>query len=247
MPGGADEIARLATTMNGMLDRLEAGRDRQRRFISDASHELRSPVASIRQQAEVARAHPNVTAASELADVVLQDVERLQGLVDDLLVLARLDEGAPAELSDVDVDDLVLAEAAWLRSAGTLDVDTRGVSATRVRIDRRQLTRVVHNLVTNAARHARAKIVLSTGERGAIAWLVVADDGPGIAEGDRERVFERFVRSDEGRARDEGGSGLGLAIVYEVVTHYGGSVTLATSELGGLAARVELPFGQATG
>ena len=127
-PSRDDEVGRLARTMNRMLDRLQRAQERQRRFISDASHELRSPVAAIRQHAEVAAEHPDSTNLRELADVVLAEDARLQGLVEDLLVLARLDEHArPARFDEVDLDDVVLAEAARLRGTTSLAVDTQGV------------------------------------------------------------------------------------------------------------------------
>ena len=241
-PSGEDEIARLATTMNGMLERLEVGHERQRRFVSDASHELRSPVASIRQHAEVARTHPNVMSVTGFSDTVLHEVTRLQDLVDDLLLLAQIDEGVPALTVDVDVDDLLLAEAARLRAVTPLEIDTSHVIAGRVRGDRVQLERVVRNLVDNAARHARTRVELSVRERDP-GTIVVAcdDDGPGIPEAEREHVLRRFVRLDEGRARDEGGSGLGLAIVREVIERHGGTTTLSAGALGGLRVEVALP------
>jgi signal transduction histidine kinase len=241
VPAGKDEIGRLAATMNRMLGRLESGHDRQRRFVSDASHELRSPVASIRQHAEVARAHADAMPPRDLADAVLLEVERLQGLVDDLLVLAQIDEGVPQASIDVDVDDLVLAEVARLRAATSLDVDARAISAARVRGDRTRLERVVRNLGDNAARHARARVALSVGQRDGVVVVVIDDDGPGIPEDDRARVFERFVRRDEARTRGDGGAGLGLAIVRDVVDRHGGTVALSDSDLGGLRAEVTLP------
>jgi signal transduction histidine kinase len=250
LPGsrGNDELARLAATMNGMLDRLEQGRDRQRRFVSDASHELRSPVASIRQHAEVAMAHPEGTAAGDLAEVVLQEDARLQRLVEDLLLLAHLDEqegSAPAE--EVDIDDLVMEEAARVRSATRLDVDTRGISAGRVRGNRLNLERVVRNLTSNAVRHARKRAAFGVSERDGHVLLSVEDDGPGIPVEDRERVFDRFVRLDGARDRGSGGSGLGLSIVRDVVASHGGEVAMGESSLGGLRVEVRLPSPSADG
>ena len=157
-PAGRDEIARLAGTMNEMLDRLERAQKRQREFVSDASHELRSPVASIREQAEVALAHPDETSLSELAESVLAEDLRMQRLVEDLLLLTRADEQTlPLSRRTVDLDDLVFEEARRLRSDNGLRIDTTAVSAARVTGDESALRRVVVNLAENAARHARAR------------------------------------------------------------------------------------------
>jgi signal transduction histidine kinase len=240
-PGSRDEIGRLARTMNQMLGRLERSRERQQQFVADASHELRSPLAGIRQTAEVARAHPGALPEGELAEAVLEESARMQRLVEQLLLLTRADEGAVARTQqDVDLDDLALAEA---RRAGRpgLSVDTTRVAAGRVRGDRTALAQVVRNLVDNAARHAERAIAVTVREDGAAVELVVEDDGAGIPEDQRLRVFERFVRLDEARARDAGGSGLGLAIVEEIVTASGGTVEATASVLGGARFVVRLP------
>lgn len=241
-PGGNDEISRLAATMNRMLARLEAGRLRERRFVSDASHELRSPVATIRQHAEVALSHPEQTSTEELAETVLDEDSRLQRLVEDLLLLTRIDEGTlelPAQ--PVDLDDLMFEEAARLRGATELKIDVGAVSAGRVRGDREKLGRLIRNLTENAARHARTTIALSLAERNGEVVLGVDDDGAGIDEAEREHIFDRFVRLDEARDRDSGGSGLGLAIVREVAAFHGGTVTMVESGLGGTGFEVRLP------
>jgi signal transduction histidine kinase len=242
-PAGNDEIARLAATMNRMLDRLDRSQRRQRRFVSDASHELRSPVASIRQHAEVASAHPERTTVPELAEVVLAEDLRMQRLVEDLLLLARADEdGLAIERRPVDLDDLVLEEARALRQTSDLTVDVSGVSAGRVAGDEAQLRRLVRNLAENAGRHAGRQVAFSVAENGAgVTTLAVDDDGPGIPEDDRARVFDRFVRLDEARAREGGGSGLGLAIVAEVVAAHEGTVSVGTSPLGGARFQVRFP------
>ncbi|MGP3535344.1 sensor histidine kinase [Microbacterium sp. RD1] len=240
VPGSRDEIAALATTMNRMLTRLDDAAAAQRQFVSDASHELRSPLATIRQHAELAQAHPEVTSVGDLAEVVHDEGLRMQGLVDSLLLLARLDEGARSPAEPVDLDDLALAEAARLRAAGGA-VDAAGISAARVAGDARLFAQLVRNLADNAARHARSRVALSTRADGGRAYLMVDDDGTGIAERDRERVFERFVRLDEARARDAGGSGLGLAIVRAIANASGGSVAVSDSPLGGARFTVQLP------
>jgi signal transduction histidine kinase len=241
-PPGSDEISRLAATMNRMLARLEAGRLREHRFVSDASHELRSPVATIRQHAEVAISHPDQTDTRELAEIVLDEGARLQRLVEDLLLLTRIDEGTlelPAE--PVDLDDLLFEEAKRLRGATELRIDVGGVSAGRVQGDGEQLGRLIRNLTENAARHARTTISLALFERDGEVVLRVDDDGAGIEGEERVRIFDRFVRLDEARDRDSGGSGLGLAIVREVAAFHGGSVDIVESVLGGTGFEVRLP------
>jgi signal transduction histidine kinase len=240
-PASRDEIHRLAQTMNQMLERLQGSRDRQRQFVSDASHELRSPLASIRQTAEVARTHPGALPEGELADAVLEESTRMQRLVEQLLLLARVDEGAFTRVRhDVDLDDLALAVARRVQRPG-LRVDTAGVAAGRVWGDHPALTQVVQNLVDNAARHARAVVALTVRETDDGVELVVEDDGPGIPSQDRQRIFDRFVRLDEARARDVGGSGLGLAIVEEIVAAHGGTIEVSDSSLGGARFVVRLP------
>jgi signal transduction histidine kinase len=242
-PIADDEVARLARTMNDMLARLETARDRQQRFVSDASHELRSPIATIRHELEVAIANPAGVDLEQLAAGLLDEDLRMQALVEDLLLLARSDEGGDARpRRPIDIDDLVLEEAARVRGRGRVTVDVTAVSAGQVLGERSQLERVVRNLVENAERHANRAIGLTLATIEDRVILTVSDDGPGIRIEDRERVFERFTRLDEARARSTGGYGLGLAIVREVVEHHGGgvSVTEATS---GPGARfvVDLP------
>lgn len=246
LPRGQDEIAGLAATMNRMLDRLERAQKAQRRFISDASHELRSPVASIRQHAEVALAHPGRATQEGLAATVLAENLRIQHLVDDLLLLARADEHAlRPDRRPVDVDDLVLDEARRLRTAAAeLGISTAGVSPARLAADPQGLRRVLRNLGDNAARHARHRVAFDLTEEDGRIVLGVEDDGPGVPAAERERIFERFVRLDDARSRsveDGGGSGLGLAIVAELVAAHGGAVTVSGGALGGARFEVSLP------
>ena len=241
-PNGRDEIGRLARTMNGMLTRLEASQARQRRFVSDASHELRSPVATIRQHAEVALAHPDRVTVGELAETVRAENLRVQGLVDDLLLLARADEGTLVSSDQaLDLDDVVLEEARRLAGSSRLAVDQSGISAGRVRGDPSQLRRLTRNLLDNAAHHARSRVGIGVREQDGFVVLRVDDDGAGISIEDRGRVFGRFVRLDDGRGRDEGGSGLGLAIVAEIVAAHGGSVAIDEAPGGGARIEVRLP------
>lgn len=241
-PEARDEIGRLARTMNRMLGRLQDSRDRQREFVADASHELRSPVAGIRQAAEVARAHPGALPDGELAATVLEETARLQRLVDQLLLLTRADDGGARRAHhDIDLDDLALSEAKRLSRTG-LKVDTAGVGAGRVRGDSAALAQLLRNLTDNAARHATTTVAISVRTASGAVELTVDDDGPGIPADQRERVFDRFVRLDEARARDDGGSGLGLAIVRAIVTAHSGVVTASTSDLGGARFTVRFPL-----
>jgi signal transduction histidine kinase len=241
-PGSSDEVARLTATMNRMLDRLEQARDRQRRLVSDASHELRSPVAVIRQHAEVALAHPERMTTAALAETVAAEGLRLHQLVDDLLLLARADEGTlQLDRRPLDVDDVVFDEVHRLRTTTVLQVDASAVSAARAFADPAATRRIVRNLTDNAASHARTRIGLSLTETDGAVVFHVDDDGPGIAADDRTRVFDRFVRLDDSRARDDGGAGLGLAIVTELVAAHGGDVAVADSPLGGARVTLRLP------
>lgn len=241
--GTGDEIDRLAGTMNRMLERVEHGYRARQRFVADASHELRSPLATIRQYAEVESAHPGASPPGELAEVVLSEGCRMQDIVEGLLLLARLDEGAAAGSAAgvVDLDDLVIAEAQRVKVMGSTAVDGRGIGPARVLGDPRLLARAVRNLVDNAARHAASTIALTTAAGGGWAAAHVDDDGPGVPEHERERVFERFTRLDEARSRDAGGSGLGLAIVREIVHAHGGRVHVETGPLGGARFTILLP------
>nr|WP_308162647.1 HAMP domain-containing sensor histidine kinase [Curtobacterium flaccumfaciens] len=260
VPDTGDEVARLATTMNAMLDRLDRSAESQRRFVSDASHELRSPIASIRQHAEVAVAHPERSDVADLADVVRSEAVRLQDLVAGLLELSRLDEGGIRARRPVDLDDLALDAVARARARATtgaeagawsgpdgavraVRVDGSAISAARVLGDERVLAGVVRNLVDNAVRHASTRVAVSLTEHDGSAVLTVDDDGAGVPEGERERVFERFVRLDEARSRDAGGAGLGLAIVRDAVRAHGGDATVVASPLGGARFVVRIALG----
>lgn len=240
VPGGRDELHRLALTMNEMLARLQAARDRQHGFVSDASHELRSPLASLRQTAEVAQAHPGALPEGELVAAVLEESERMQRIVEQMLVLTRTDEHGVRERREVDLDDLALAEAVRIRGNG-LTVDVSGVGAGRVLGDPGALSQVVRNIVDNAARHATSTVALGVVAGAGHVDLVVDDDGHGVPAAERQRVFERFVRLDEARARDDGGSGLGLAIVREIARAHGGDTWVDDSPLGGARFVVRLP------
>ncbi len=245
-PRADDEIARLARTLNRMLARLEASQASQRQFVADTSHELRSPIASIREQAEVGLAHPDRVEIEAMAASVHADALRLQALVDDLLLIARADEQT-LELRSrpVDLDDVVFVEVRQTRPETGPAIDVSAVSAARVMGDEASVRRVVRNLLENASRYASRQVVVSLTAADRDAILRIDDDGPGIPAADRERVFERFVRLDESRARGSGGVGLGLAIVAELVRQHGGSVAVLEAPIGGARLEVTLPLAPA--
>jgi signal transduction histidine kinase len=240
VPPGDDEIARLANTLNEMLERLDAAQRRQRSFISDASHELRSPIASLLATVEVARSHPDQTNWSSVAEVVLQEGRRLSRLVDDLLMLAATQEqGTIQRRETIDLDELLMAEATRVRLQGFLAVDTAHVSGARIEGDTVQVDRALRNIVDNAARHARHRLTFSVDVVDGLARVVIGDDGPGVSEDQAAVLFQRFTRADSARSRVVGGTGLGLAIVASVMHAHGGSVRFMPCEVG---AQVELIF-----
>lgn len=241
VPDTHDEIARLALTMNHMLERLEAGQRAQQRFVSDASHELRSPLATITAALELAEARPELRDAALLNDSLLPEARRMRRLIEDLLVLARSDETDAAAVSgDVDLEDLLYEEAK--RVQATSDVATElSIVPVRVSGDPYALARMVRNVVDNAVRHAESRIMLSCSVSGDDAVIVIDDDGPGVPVSERTRVFDRFVRLDSSRTRDEGGAGLGLAIVADTVAAHGGSVRVTDAATGGARFEIRLP------
>lgn len=246
-PGGSDELARLARTMNAMLERLEEAAQRQRRFVADASHELRSPVASARTQLEVDLAHPLATDWPATASGVLADLARVEHLIGDLLALARTDAGLRHDVfDDVDLGAVVLEEVDHAVIPDGIEIDTTGVGAVQVRGDRGGLQRAVTNLLSNACRHAAHRVTVSLDDDRGVAELAVGDDGAGIAPADRERVFERFTRLDGARNGDQGGAGLGLAIVRAEVAAHGGTVDVHDARPGARFV-VRIPAGPAPG
>ena len=243
VPASGDEVARLAETLNDVLGRMHAAGDRQREFSGDAAHELRSPLGSLRTQLEVALARPDDQDWPQVARDCLTDVERTAVLVEDLLVLSRLEEPSGAR-APVDVGVLgreVLASAGW-RVPVQL-VQAPGGGDLPVLADARSLRRAVVNLVANAARHADTAVEVRTRREAGDVVLDVVDDGPGIAPADRERVFGRFTRLDDARDRDAGGAGLGLAIARAAVERDGGTlVALEPPGHRGALLRIRLPL-----
>jgi signal transduction histidine kinase len=239
-PAATDEVARLARTMNQMLDRLEASVTAQRRFVADASHELRSPLAALQATLELALTHPDEAGAAATAGA-LEEAQRLHRLVEELLSLARAeDHSQEREPEPVDLDEIVFTESRRRRPTTRAELDLHRVSAGRVLGHPDQLVRVVRNLLDNAERHAVARVAVELHTDDHIVTLAVSDDGPGIAPEDRERVFEPFARLDEGRDQDAGGSGLGLAITKEIVVAHGGAIEV-TGGATGARFHIRLP------
>ncbi|HKA83998.1 MAG TPA: HAMP domain-containing sensor histidine kinase [Acidimicrobiales bacterium] len=243
-PATGDEIGRLARTMNAMLGRLDASATQQRRFVSDASHELRSPVAAIRTSLEVARRRPDRADWPSVADTALAEEARLEALLDDLLLLAAHDENGsdPIRPRPVDLTALAATEALRPRRVPVevvrwpADGEPLEIAALED-----QLAHAVSNLVDNAARYATSAVRITLSCFDDTVRILVDDDGPGIAPADRDRVFERFTRLDDSRARAQGGSGLGLAVVRAIVARHHGEIRIEDSPLGGARFVVELP------
>ncbi len=243
VPPTDDEIGRLATTMNAMLDRLQAAADKQHRFVADASHELKSPLAAARVDLEVALTHPEATDWPDTARALLEENRHMERLVADLLFIARTDGVTPlAPCTPVDLHEIVFDEASRVAGSDHVRIDATGVASVFVLGRRDDLTRAVRNLLDNAQHHATSAVTIGLGNGGGTVTLVVEDDGSGIASEHRDRIFERFARLDDARPRT-GGTGLGLAIVREIVEHHRGSVTVHDRVNGTRGARfvVTLP------
>ncbi|WP_327354044.1 sensor histidine kinase [Streptomyces sp. NBC_01304] len=238
-PPGEDEVALLARTANATLDRLEQSVGRQRQFVADASHELRNPIAAVRAQLETALADPDPAARrTETAPLrsALADTERLQRIAADLLLLARLDAQVPVIAEPVDLALLAAEELARRRDPRLV---LEAQAPVPVRGDPARLERLLANLVDNALRYAATEVRVRAFAAGSRAVLEVTDDGPGIPEADRERVFDRFVRLDAARDRGSGGTGLGLAIAREIARAHGGDLVVATGPTAGACLRAE--------
>ncbi|WP_246059453.1 sensor histidine kinase [Herbidospora galbida] len=225
-----EEVRVLAETVNGTLDRLEAAYERLRRFTSDASHDLRSPITAMRLQLDEALTYPQDADWPKVATAVLAGVDRLQAIVTDLLTLAKLDAGAPLSGEPTDLGALAAAE---------LDQRAHGAKIVRrieegvcVDCDRLRISRVLVNLLDNAERHTASQISVTVRAENGTAVMEVLDDGDGVAVADRERVFERFTRLDAARDRDSGGTGLGLAIAREIAQAHAGTLTIEDSDRG---------------
>jgi signal transduction histidine kinase len=241
-----DEVGRLARTLNSMLDRIEESSARERRFVADASHELRSPIANIRTALEVAMHRPDAADWPKVADDVLLEDSRMGELVEQLLVLARYDEGCllpAAGASDLAEVVRTVVDSLPARP-GEVEITVDGPSV-EVAVPAVYLERIATNLIDNARRYARSRVEVTIRQRRQVAVLTVHDDGPGIPPEERDRIFQRFVRLDEARAREHGGFGLGLAIVADLCRAYGGTIEV-TDAKPGASFSVEFPVAKAS-
>jgi heavy metal sensor kinase len=240
VPPTGDEIAALASTMNEMLDKLEHSNNSHRAFFSDASHELRSPLSTLVTTAEVASLDTSGKTWLDMQQTVISESSRMQSLVEDLLTLAKVDaHQLQLEIQDVDLEDVLDSEINRLRTVSSLEI-TSALQPVRLRGDERRLAQVFRNLLDNAARHAKSRIVVGMGRRAGEVVVSVDNDGEIISPEDRHRVFERFARLDASRSTDGGGSGLGLAISREIMGAHGGTVVAAESD-GWCRFQVRLP------
>ena len=242
VPAAGDEIAALALTMNTMLDRIESASGAQRRFVADASHELRSPLATVQANADLLDAVELPQAQARSVARIRRESARMARLVEDLLLLARADDHRlRIRRDDVDLDDLAYAERERIGVEHTgLAVDVV-IEAVRVTGDADALQRVLRNLVDNAARHAATTLTLRVQVTAGTAEILVGNDGPPIAAADRERIFDRFVRLDDSRSRAGGGTGLGLPIARDIIDAHGGTLTVDDLPQGA-AMRIRLPL-----
>ena len=241
-PPTGDEIQRLAETMNTMLERLEHATLRQRSFVSDAAHELRSPIASIRAETEIAATHPGAVDSDVALERIASTVHQMETLVEDLLVLATSDEQGRPPAVDVDLDEIVIRQLETARATARVRIDSPAIDAARIRGHRDHLRRVVANVVDNATRHARSVVIVELRTYDGVAELAITDDGPGVSREMREYVFDRFARVDDARSRAHGGAGLGLAIARRVVEDHGGTISIEDAPSGTrVVIRLPLP------
>ncbi len=243
-PSSKDEIQRLATTMNAMLDRVERSADSQRRFVADASHELRSPLTRIRTEVEVDLAHPDTAALTATHRSVAAEALHMQQLIDDLLTLAQLDASPASQPSSelVDLESVVRREVTRQSPPPTIHIAVEHLSPAHVMGHTNQLARAVRNLLDNATRYATSRVTLSLHASDSHVILTVADDGPGVPLTHRDSIFERFTRVDDARTQQAGGTGLGLAITRSIVELHNGTIALERSDHDGATFVVHLPL-----
>lgn len=243
VPHAHNEIHDLTETMNRMLDRIESASILQRRFTANASHELKSPIASIRTMLEVAMRNPAGVDLPALIEDLLVEDRRLELLVSDLLLLGQSDEGAlRLAVSTFDVAPLVEEEVHSVAKPNGPHIDATAVESLSVTADAARIRQLLRNLLDNAVRHARTGVWVAARQAEGELVLTVSDDGPGIPEEDRERVFDRFVRLDEARSRGDGGTGLGLSVCRAIATAHGGNVRVVSPLHGGATVEVRLPI-----
>jgi signal transduction histidine kinase len=229
-PPTGDEIQRLAETMNMMLERLEHATLRQRSFVSDAAHELRSPIASIWAETEIAATHPSAIDPGATLARIGSTIQQMGTLVEDLLVLATSDEQGLSPAVDVDLDEIVVQHLETARATAPVRIDAPVIDAARIHGHRDHLRRVVANVVDNATRHAHSAVIVELRTHDRIAELTIVDDGPGVPLRLREYVFDRFARVDDARSRVRGGAGLGLAIARKVVEDHAGTIRIEAGD-----------------
>ena len=238
-PGTGDEIGRLARTMNDMLARLEDAAARQRRFVADASHELRSPLTAIRTGLEVGLAHPDRAPWPQIARRAVRQSQRLEQLIAELLVLAKADAQQPAaRRQPVDLAALLADLRAAATPAPGISIGLSVPPGTATTGNPEDLSRMFRNLLDNAVRYARHRVLITAAARPDGIVVEIADDGPGIPPGERERVFGRFVRLDASREQASGSAGLGLAIAREIAAAHGATIVLTEAPGGGTRAVV---------
>jgi heavy metal sensor kinase len=249
VPHTTDELSRLATTLNAMLDRLQRGVDEKRRFVADASHDLRTPLAVMRSELDVSLRSPDLTpGAKEALTSAREEVERMTRIVDNLLTLARIDEGGLELLREpIDLRALVEGVADSMGSLAAergLDVEVEG-EAGEVRVDGMRVEQVVTNLLSNAVRYADTDsgVGISVWRTSTEAGVTVRDHGPGVPTELLSKIFERFVKADAPRSDPGGGSGLGLAICREIVEAHGGRVWVDSTLGSGSAFSFAIPVG----
>jgi signal transduction histidine kinase len=239
-PRTGDELDRLVDTMNALLGRMQNALNRERRFVADASHELRSPIAALKARLEYPETE--TTSIGDTDQEALAVLLRLEILADDLLVLNRAQNGLEhTRLRPVDLDELVLSQAEQLRATTPLTVDVSAVSGGQVLAREVDMMRIIENLSSNARRHATSRISFGVAETPDLVTLWVEDDGPGVPPTMRSAVFERFTRLDEDRNPTAGGSGLGLAIVAELARSYAGTVRVEDGTTQGARFVLNLP------
>ncbi|MEU8238290.1 HAMP domain-containing sensor histidine kinase [Actinoplanes missouriensis] len=247
VPIAEDEIAALARTMNTMLERIERSASAQRRFVADASHELRSPLTTIHANADLLAAANLGETPARAVRRIHDESRRMARLVDDLLLLARSDDQELlVRRDDVDLDDLLYAARERIVVERPDLLVEGAIDPVRVTGDPDRLARLLRNLTDNTLRYARSTVTLSLTAGDGVAEIVVGNDGPPIAAEDRERVFGRFIRLDDSRSRESGGTGLGLAIAREIVEAHGGSIDVLDLRQGA-ALRVRLPTAGGSG
>lgn len=244
VPPTRDELGALATTMNAMLSRIEAADTAQRQFLSHASHELRSPLTTLRTGLEVSAGDPTHRAWQDIAPVLQSETLRMGHLVEDLLTLSKADDsGFTLRRTDVDLDDVLATELSRLRATGSRSrAVVSQMEPVRVAGDPGRLAQVLRNVLDNADRHALTTVQATLKPDRGEAVLWIDNDGPPVPESERERVFERFVRLDESRSRDTGGSGLGLAIARTLTEAHGGTITAGQAPDGFCRFEIRLPL-----